>query len=120
MTALFDDYCAGFNDFDPEAIIDCFTFPATIWQFDKGYVFDDEEDLAENIDALLAALDKEEVVSSEYAVVKSHVSGPTALVTLDWRQFDGEGEPVFVFTCHYHLIHEHGEWLIAMIINEDE
>ncbi|MCY1708208.1 nuclear transport factor 2 family protein [Pannonibacter sp. SL95] len=118
IAGLFEDYLAGFNDADADALIDCFCLPATIWQMDKGYVFDDEEDLAENIEALLEALDKEDISFSEFEVVSAHISGNTALVTLDWRQESADGENVFEFTCHYQLIFDGDDWRIAMIVNE--
>ena len=118
IAELFEDYLAGFNDADAEALIDCFSLPATIWQMEKGYVFDDEDELAENIDALLDALDKENISYSEFDVVSAHISGPTALVTLDWRQESADGESVFEFTCHYHLVSDGEVWRIAMIVNE--
>ncbi|MFN4009454.1 MAG: DUF4440 domain-containing protein [Pannonibacter sp.] len=118
IAGLFDDYLTGFNDADADTLIDCFYLPATIWQMDKGYVFDDEEDLAENIEALLEALDKENISFSEFSVVSAHISGTTALVTLDWRQESSDGESVFEFTCHYHLIFDGDDWRIAMIVNE--
>ena len=118
IAALFEDYRAGFNDFDAETILDCFAFPATIWQFGKGYVFQDEEELAENIDMLLAAVDKEGVTYSEYATVACHISGTAALVTLDWNQQGEDGDTVLAFTCHYHLIRDDDEWLISTIVNE--
>ncbi|NBN64265.1 DUF4440 domain-containing protein [Microvirga tunisiensis] len=118
IAALFEDYLAGFNDADADAIIDCFALPATIWQMDKGYVFDDEEDLAENIETLIEALDKEDVSFSEFDVVSAHISGTTALVTLDWRQESADGESIFEFTCHYHLVFDGDMWRIAMIVNE--
>ena len=118
IAGLFDDYLTGFNDSDADALIDCFHLPATIWQMDKGYVFDDEEDLAENIEALLDALDKENISFSEFSVVSAHISGTTALVTLDWHQESADGESVFEFTCHYHLIFDGDDWRIAMIVNE--
>ena len=118
IAALFEDYLAGFNDFDPEQVCDCFALPTTIWQHDRGYVFHDEDELMENIEALLEALDKEGVRLSSFQVSASHISGTTAMVSLDWQQEDADGEPVFEFTCHYHLMFDGEAWSIVMIINE--
>ncbi|MAB00504.1 MAG: hypothetical protein CMN86_19725 [Stappia sp.] len=115
---LFDDYRTAFDDFDAEAIADCFSYPAVIWQFGKGNVFVDEEELLENIDKLLSALDQEGVVNSDYEVVSGDVEGDAGLVTLAWTQSTADGEPVFEFTCHYHLIYAGTDWSIAMIVNE--
>ncbi len=115
---LFDDYQAGFNDYDVERICDCFALPAIIWQHEKGHVFHDEEELAENVEALLKALEKEGVSHSDFQVASSHVSGSVALVTLDWTQEMADGEPVFEFTCHYQLIQEGSDWMIACIVND--
>ncbi|SHL53839.1 protein of unknown function [Roseibium suaedae] len=118
IAALFEDYLAGFNDFDPEQICDCFALPATIWQHDRGYVFHDEDELMENIEALLEALDKEGVSLSSFQVSASHISGITAMVSLDWQQENADGEAVFEFTCHYHMMFDGEAWSIVMIINE--
>lgn len=118
IARLFDDYLAGFNDFDAERIADCFALPAIIWQHDKGHVFHDEDELLENIDALLAALEKEDVSYSDFHVSSSHISGSAALVTLDWSQQNDSGDAVFEFTCHYHLTQNGDDWLIAMVVNE--
>ncbi len=118
IAQLFEDYLAGFNDFDADRICDCFAMPATIWQHDKGHVFSDDEELLENIEALLAALDKEGVTSSDFHVVSSHISGSAALVTLDWTQETSDAETALEFTCHYQLLLDGDQWMIAMIINE--
>ncbi|MTI00224.1 DUF4440 domain-containing protein [Roseibium sp. RKSG952] len=118
LAQLFEDYQSGFNDFDADRICDCFAMPATIWQHERGHVFTDDEELMENIEALLKALDKEGVTHSEFHVASSHISGSAAMVSLDWQQHDGDGDVVFEFTCHYHLLQDGQDWAIAMIINE--
>jgi ketosteroid isomerase-like protein len=118
IAQLFDDYQAGFNDYDADRICDCFALPAVIWQHEKGHVFNDEDELVENIEALLKALGKEEVTHSDFHVASSHVSGSAALVTLDWSQETSDGEAVFEFTCHYQLIQDGDVWVIAGIYNE--
>ena len=118
IAQMFDDYLAGFNDSDATRIVDCFALPATIWQHEKGHVFKDDDELLENTEALLAALDKEGVSHSEFHVSSSHISGSVALVTLDWQQDNSDGETVFEFTCHYNLIRHGEDWTIAMVVNE--
>lgn len=118
IAELFDNYQAGFNDYDIDRICDCFALPTIIWQHEKGHVFNDEEELIENIEALLKALEKEGVTHSDFHVVSSHVSGSAALVTLDWSQETADGEAVLEFTCHYQLILDDSDWMIACIIND--
>ena len=118
VSDMFEDYRAAFDDFDADMIADCFAYPSTIWQFGKGNVFADEEELLENIETLLDVLDKEGAVRSEYAIAAALVSGDTALVTLNWSQVDASDEPVLEFTCHYHLLFDGDAWRIAMIVNE--
>ncbi|POF34930.1 YybH family protein [Roseibium marinum] len=118
IAQLFDDYQAGFNDYDIDRICDCFALPAIIWQHEKGHVFNDEEELIENIEALLKALEKEKVTQSDFHVASSHVSGSAALVTLDWVQESADGEAVFEFTCHYQLIQDGVDWVIAGVVND--
>jgi hypothetical protein len=52
IAQLFDDYQSGFNDYDMERICNCFALPAIIWQHEKGHVFNDDEELIENIEVL--------------------------------------------------------------------
>jgi len=118
IAGLFETYVTGFNDYDCQAIVDCFALPATIWQFGKGHVFSSAKALAENTDALLSALSEEKVTHSEFDVVSSHVSGSTAMITLEWRQENASNEAILEFTCHYHLISDGADWRIAMVINE--
>ena len=115
---LFDDYREAFEDYDAEAVADCFAYPAVIWQFGKGNVFQDDEELLENIETLFAALEKEGVVTSAFDILSAHVEGDAAMATLTWTQSDAAGEPVIEFTCHYHLIYDGDAWRIAMIVNE--
>ena len=116
---LFAAYASGFDDFDADAIADLFAYPVVIWQFDRGNMFEDDEDLLENIEALLKVLESEGVVQSEYEVQALSVSGPTALASVSWSQQRADGEVALAFTCHYHLVNIEGEWLIASIFNEN-
>ncbi|MEJ8473338.1 DUF4440 domain-containing protein [Roseibium algae] len=118
IAQLFEDYLAGFNDFDADRICDCFALPTTIWQHEKGHVFSDEDELLENAEALLTALDKEGVTGSVFHVLSSHISGNSALVTLDWTQETSDGETALQFTCHYQLILDGDDWVIATIVND--
>ena len=114
---LFDTYAAGFDDFDAEAIAGLFAYPAVIWQFDRGNMFESDEDLIENIEALLKVLDTEGVVHSVFETGSLSISGPTALVAVSWAQQRGDGDVALAFTCHYHLVNIDEEWLIASIFN---
>lgn len=118
LLALFEDYQAGFNDFDAEQILDCFALPVTIWQFGKGHIFKDDDEIHENVTALLGAYEKEGVVYSRFDILSWHVSGAAAMATLQWRQEDAEGHSIFEFSCHYHLIKEDEDWCIALVCNE--
>ncbi|MEX6506123.1 hypothetical protein [Jiella sp. M17.18] len=124
VDAVFRSYAEGFDDFDTDRIVDCFAFPATIWQAGRGNVFTDAEDLAENVDALLDVFEREEIVRSSYDVLQAVLSGPAAFVTLAWRQEREDGEAALEFTCHYTLHREHwdteepGDWRIVLAINE--
>jgi ketosteroid isomerase-like protein len=114
---VFDSYAAGFDDFDADAIAELFAYPAVIWQFDRGNMFETDEDLIENIEALLAVLDREGVVHSEFEIASLSLSGPTALAAVSWSQERNDGDVALAFTCHYHLVNIEGEWLIASIFN---
>lgn len=114
---LFDAYAAGFDDFDADAIAGLFAYPTVIWQFDRGNMFETDEDLVENIEALLKILDSEGVVHSEFDIGSLSISGPTALVEITWTQERDDGDVALAFTCHYNLVNIEEEWLIASIFN---
>lgn len=118
IAALFEDYANGYDDFDADAIADCFAFPATIWQFAKGNVFADREELLENIEALLEVFDREGIVHSSFEILAKAISGPSALMTLSWRQEREDGDPALAFICHYCLLRSEEGWRIGMIVNE--
>ncbi|OXT01582.1 hypothetical protein B7H23_00990 [Notoacmeibacter marinus] len=118
IDALFDTYRNGFDDFDAEAIADCFTFPVTIWQFGKGNIFQDADDLLDNIEALLDVLGKEEIASSDFAIHACEMVGATAFVSVEWVQSRADGEEAWRFACHYTLILDSDDVpAIAMIVN---
>ncbi|WP_310620971.1 YybH family protein [Flexibacterium corallicola] len=118
LAELFDRYADGYDDYDVNGILSCFTYPIVVWQLGDGHVFADRDELIENLEALLEAHRENGVVQSVYEFVSSHVSGSTAYVTLDWQQEDEDGETVFDFTCHYVLMLFDNEWKVISIINE--
>ena len=65
IRSLFSAYAAGFDDADAEAVTALFAWPATIWQFGEGHVFEDAEELSENVDALIDVFDEAGIVSTE-------------------------------------------------------
>jgi ketosteroid isomerase-like protein len=120
IRALFTAYGEGFDDADPDAITALFAWPATIWQFGKGHVFQDPEDLLENVDALIDVFDEAGIVVTKPNVKQVSVFGSTAFANVDWRQEDNAGELLHEFSCQYLLVHEEGRWRIGTIVNEDE
>lgn len=115
---LFLDYANGFDDFDAEAIADCFVFPVTIWQFGKGNVFADRDELYENIEVLFEVYQREQIVHSEFEILNHAISGPMALATLTWRQERESGEVALAFICHYALMRLGEELRLALVVNE--
>jgi ketosteroid isomerase-like protein len=116
---LFAAYGAGFDDADAAAITALFAYPATIWQFGEGHIFEDEDDLAENVEALMDVFDAAEIVLTVPELRESRVAGTSALASVDWRQENSAGEPLHEFTCHYLLIEHGGGWRIATVVNEE-
>jgi hypothetical protein len=117
--ALFAAYGAGFDDADPDAVTALFAWPATIWQFGEGHVFEDEDELSENVDALMDVFDEAGIVSTTPAVRELRVAGSAALADVGWRQEDSAGELLHQFSCQYFLINIGGIWRITTIVNED-
>ena len=117
--ALFAAYGAGFDDADPDAVTALFAWPATIWQFGKGHVFADADELSENVDALMDVFDEAGIVSTTPEVKEVRVAGSAAFAHVVWRQGDGAGELLHEFSCQYFLLNHDGAWRIASIVNED-
>lgn len=118
IRALFTRYAEGFDDADASAIVACFAWPATIWQFGKGHVFEDAEELAENVEMLIAVFDEAGIVLTHPEVQVISLAGAAAFASLLWRQEDDAGEVVHAFACQYLLVHEEGVWRIAAVVNE--
>jgi ketosteroid isomerase-like protein len=115
---LFAAYGAGFDDAEAEAITDLFAWPATIWQFGEGHVFEDAEDLAENVEALMDVFDEAGIVVTTPELRELRQAGAAAFATVAWRQEDDAGEALHEFTCHYMLVNQDGAWRIATVVNE--
>ena len=117
---LFAAYGAGFDDSDAEAITDLFAWPATIWQFGEGHIFEDAEELAENVEALMDIFDEAGIVVTTPDLRELRLAGAAAFATVAWRQDDESGEALHEFTCHYMLVNQDGEWRIVAVVNEAE
>src|SRR3712207_4399265 len=117
---LFAAYGAGFDDADAEAVADLFAWPATIWQFAVGHVFEEPDDLAENIEALINVFDEAGIVLTTPAVRDVRIAGAAAFASVDWRQDDEAGEVLHEFRCHYALINGDRGWRIATVVNESD
>ncbi|MEO0636227.1 MAG: DUF4440 domain-containing protein [Pseudomonadota bacterium] len=122
IAALFADYADGLNDFDADAIVDLFAFPATVWQFGKGHVFADADELLENVEALLAAFDGAGVVTSSFSIRSALQpdGGSSACAAVDWTQENASGEIIHTFRCAYLLLLDDEQWFIASVINEPD
>ena len=117
---LFAAYAAGFDDADASAVTALFAWPATIWQFGEGHVFEDAEELTENVEALIDVFDEAGIVITTPEVRDIRIAGATAFANVAWRQEDNAGEPLHEFTCLYLLLRRDGAWRIATIVNEAE
>jgi uncharacterized protein (TIGR02246 family) len=118
IRALFAAYGAAFDDADAEAVTDLFAWPATIWQLGEGHVFEDADDLAENVEALMDVFEEAAIVVTTPDVRDLRIAGPTAFATVAWRQENAAGEALHEFTCHYMLLEQDGDWRIATVVNE--
>ena len=118
VRALFAAYGAGFDDADAEAVATLFAWPATIWQFGEGHVFENAEELTENVEALIDVFDEAGIVITTPELRDIRVAGTAAFANVAWRQEDDAGEPLHEFTCLYLLLHRDGAWRIATIVNE--
>jgi ketosteroid isomerase-like protein len=117
---LFAAYAAGFDDADAAAITALFAWPATIWQFGEGHVFEDEEELAENVEALIDVFDEAGIVLTTADLRDVRIAAGAAFASVAWRQEDQAGNVLHAFTCHYLLVYQGGSWRIATVANESE
>ncbi|WP_062226568.1 DUF4440 domain-containing protein [Aureimonas frigidaquae] len=120
VQSVLDAYAAGFDDFDAEAVAECFAYPATLWQGGRGNVFDDEEDLIENVEALLDIFEREEIVHSTFRIEDAAFGQDSGAALLSWRQERADGEAALEFTCRYLFIRdgEDGAWRIATTVTD--
>ncbi|MEM9207043.1 MAG: hypothetical protein AAGA88_12010 [Pseudomonadota bacterium] len=115
---VLDAYRDAYNDYDANALAACFLFPVTLWQFGKGFVFENAEDLAENIEKVLDAYEEAGVVETHYEVADWVESGSAASAVIDWDQSDADGETVHVFSCLTVFAEDdRGEMKITTIVN---
>jgi ketosteroid isomerase-like protein len=115
---LIANYGAAFDDADAVAVAAMFAWPATIWQFGDGHVFQEAGELAENVEALIDVFDEAGIAISNPEVMAVRIDGAAAFATALWTQLDGAGFQLNQFTCHYLLIGGDGAWRIATVVNE--
>lgn len=120
VAELIRAYADGFDDYDADAIVNCYAFPCVIWQLGAGHVFADADELMENVDALLGVFGEADILRSQVEIADEHLAGDTAHVTLAWRQEDADGEPVLEFVCDYTLLRRDGGWGIVLAVNRDD
>ena len=108
ICALFAAYGAGFDDANPAAVTALFAWPATIWQFGKGHIFVDADELSENIEALIDVFDEAGIKTMTPDVKEIRVAGAAAFAHVLWRQRDDAGELLHEFTCQYLIVREGG------------
>ena len=120
IAAIFSAYGAAFDDAEADAVTALFAYPATIWQFGEAHVFEDADDLAENVEALIDVFDDAGIVLTTPDIRAMRIAGGAAFATVAWRQEDASGESLHEFTCHYLLIAGADGWRIATVVNEAE
>lgn len=120
IRAIFAAYGAAFDDADAEGVTELFAWPSVIWQLGHGHVFDDAEDLGENVEALLEVFGEAGIVLTTPTILDIRIGACAAFATVAWRQENTEGEPLHEFTCHYMLIDDDGTWRIATVVNAPE
>ena len=117
IRAIFDAYGAAFDDADAEGVTELFAWPSVIWQLGDGHVFDDAEDLGENVEALLGVFVEAGIVLTTPTILELRIGDGAAFATVAWRQENSAGEPLHEFTCHYMLVDDSGTWRIATVVN---
>jgi SnoaL-like domain len=116
--ALFAAYGRGFDDAEASVVTALFAWPATIWQFGEGHVFEDADDLAENVEALIDVFDEAGIVSTTPAVRQLRAANGAAYAEVAWRQADDSGEVLHEFICQYLLVRQRDRWRIATVVND--
>ena len=116
---LFTAYGAAFDDADPDSVTAIFAYPAVIWQFGEGHLFEDEEELAENVEALIDVFTSAGIVLTTPEIRRIVQDGSSAFVSVAWRQEDQEGEALHEFGCQYMLVRRSGAWLVSTVVNDE-
>jgi hypothetical protein len=116
--SLFIAYAEAFDDAEASAVTKLFAWPAIIWQFGTGHVFEDADELRENVEALIDVFDEAAIVRMIPIVRDVRVAGKSAFADVLWRQEDENGAALHEFSCQYFLIAQDGAWRIAAIVNE--
>ncbi len=106
VMGLFTDYAEGFDDFDCDAVAACFAFPATLWQGGRGNSFADEDELLENIEALLDVFEREEIVHTRFDILELTGGVESANAVLRWRHERADGDVALEFSCRYLLVRD--------------
>ena len=115
---LFADYAEALDDADAEAVTDLFAYPATIWQFGEGHIFEDAEELGENVEALIDVFNEAGIVVSVPEVLAAEAQGSGGFAAVAWRQESESGEALHEFACQYLLVRGDEGWRIATIVND--
>ena len=120
VLAVFAAYAAAFDDADAATVTDLFAYPATLWQFGRGHVFEDADDLLGNVEKLIDALDAEGVVVTTPEILALETAGAAAFARVSWTHADDTGEALMGFTASYLLVRTPGApFRIAAVWNED-
>lgn len=118
IRTLFAEYAEALDDADAEAVTDLFAYPATIWQLGEGHVFEDAEELGENVEALIEVYHEAGIVVSSPEVLAAEAHGSGGFASVAWRQEGETGEALHEFVCHYFVVRGDDGWRIAAIVNE--
>ena len=119
---FFQDYAEAFRSKSRGGLLAKFCLPLTFLTKSGPIVFNDEESLSANLDALMRRYEQIEAVEWKHTIrdVRAISSG-IYLVEIEWRFFNADNELLYSCDTSYFLAGEAGAKVMAIIAhNENE
>lgn len=114
-------YIEAFIAFDAEAIAAAWTYPATVNQGGRVFLFKDQEAFARNTQKLCEFYDKQGVARAERTVLDVLALGDgTASMRVADVMYDRKGEALASWEAGYTLVRVKGDWKAVFAVADGE
>jgi hypothetical protein len=107
VEAFFQDYAEAFRSKSRARLLSKFSLPLTFLTKTGPIVFQDEEHLSANLDALIRRYEQIQAVDWKHTIKDVRTIGSGIyLVEIEWRFFDAGNEPLYACDTSYFLATE--------------